>query len=111
MTLKNILVPGWILGMVVGATGTSAFGEPPLSSQKLCEIVKTVAAENPGAIPEAARAQLVIAVTSELPDDAESDTLMKVVDEMDAFTMKQCPEDRTKLLSLLKKDTLRDALR
>lgn len=110
MTRKTILAACCALAMFAAAGRTSAFGEVPLSGEKLCAIAKSVAADNAGAVPEAARAQFVIAVVSELPDEADNNTLLKVTEGIDALTAKQCPADRAKLLSLLKKENLREGL-
>ncbi len=91
--------------LCISATATAA----DETSDKLCPILSSVAAQSVGAIPEMAQAFLVIAVASAYDED--HDALANVLETADASATAACPEARTAILAATKKPSLNDAMR
>jgi hypothetical protein len=78
-------------------------------STTLCGILKEVIPQVRTYRPEGAQAQLVMAMAGAFNYDAA--TLRRVQEEIDKVTTASCPKDREAMLSILKMQSLAEAVR
>ncbi|MEO6014568.1 MAG: hypothetical protein ABIQ30_13410 [Devosia sp.] len=78
-------------------------------SDKVCPILKQVAADGAGQADFMVQMSLVMAVGGAY--EFKPEPLKTVLDDVDDATIAACPDDRTAVLKLVAKSTLREAMR
>ncbi len=109
MKVAFLLPLSFVLLSQLACSGSPAGSGNTAVSGPVCQILKDLVPKMDNAVPEAAQAQLVMAVGDAYEYDGEK--LRTVGAEIDAATKEACPAEREKMLSILKMQSLSQAVR